>query len=101
MKKVFVAGGAGFIGSNFIRHLMEQHPEAHVVNFDALTYAGNRQNLADVAADKRYAFVHGNVAYNHLQAVNETGYKLSAAYGLYFESLRHFSAGSFRRQARL
>lgn len=62
MKKVFVAGGAGFIGSNFIRHLMAQRPDAHVVNFDALTYAGNPRNLADVADDTRYAFVHGNVA---------------------------------------
>jgi dTDP-glucose 4,6-dehydratase len=62
MERVFVAGGAGFIGSNFIRHLMLERPDAQVVNFDALTYAGNPENLADVAGNSRYAFVHGNVA---------------------------------------
>ena len=62
MKKVFVAGGAGFIGSNFIRHVMRERPDASVVNFDALTYAGNLENLADVSGDGRYSFVHGNIA---------------------------------------
>jgi dTDP-glucose 4,6-dehydratase len=62
MKKLFVAGGAGFIGSNFIRYVMRERPDAHILNFDALTYAGNPENLAGVAADPRYAFVHGNVA---------------------------------------
>ena len=62
MRKIFVAGGAGFIGSNFIRHVMRELPDAHVVNFDALTYAGNLENLAEVSADPRYSFVHGNVA---------------------------------------
>jgi len=60
--RVFVAGGAGFIGSNFIRLLMRERPDVEVVNFDALTYAGNPDNLAEVAADARYRFVHGNVA---------------------------------------
>ena len=62
MKKVFVAGGAGFIGSNFIRHVMRERPDASVVNFDALTYAGNLENLSDVSGDGRYSFVHGNIA---------------------------------------
>jgi dTDP-glucose 4,6-dehydratase len=47
MRRVFVAGGAGFIGSNFIRHLMRERPDAEIVNFDALTYAGNPANLAE------------------------------------------------------
>ena len=60
--RVFVAGGAGFIGSNFIRHLLRERTDASVVNFDALTYAGNLENLRDVEADARYAFVRGSVA---------------------------------------
>jgi dTDP-glucose 4,6-dehydratase len=62
MRKVFVAGGAGFIGSNFIRHLLRERPDVNVVNFDALTYAGNLENLSDLSSDSRYAFVQGNVA---------------------------------------
>lgn len=62
MRRLFVAGGAGFIGGNFIRHVMREHPDIEVVNFDALTYAGNPDNVRDVAGDDRYSFVHGNVA---------------------------------------
>jgi dTDP-glucose 4,6-dehydratase len=61
MLRVFVAGGAGFIGSNFIRYLLRERADAHVVNFDALTYAGNLDNLAEIADDARYSFVHGSV----------------------------------------
>ncbi|HMB71746.1 MAG TPA: NAD-dependent epimerase/dehydratase family protein, partial [bacterium] len=52
--KLLVTGGAGFIGSNFIRHVMAADPGVHVVNLDKLTYAGNPENLADVADDPRY-----------------------------------------------
>lgn len=62
MKKLFVAGGAGFIGSNFIRFAMRERPDIHVVNFDALTYAGNLENLDGVSDDRRYEFIHGNIA---------------------------------------
>ena len=60
--KLFITGGAGFIGSNFIRMLLAEDPGVEVVNFDALTYAGNLENLADVAGDPRYRFVRGDVA---------------------------------------
>jgi dTDP-glucose 4,6-dehydratase len=60
--KILVTGGAGFIGSNFIRYLLERHPEDDVVNFDVLTYAGNLENLADVSAHPRYRFVRGDIA---------------------------------------
>ena len=59
--KLLVTGGAGFIGSNFIRHVLAGHPGDAVVNLDKLTYAGNPENLADVAADPRYRFVQGDI----------------------------------------
>jgi dTDP-glucose 4,6-dehydratase len=60
--KVLVTGGCGFIGSNFIRRLLTEHPDDSVVNLDKLTYAGNPANLADVERDPRYAFVQGDIA---------------------------------------
>jgi dTDP-glucose 4,6-dehydratase len=59
--KLVVTGGAGFIGSNFIRHVLTAHPEDAVVNLDRLTYAGNPKNLTDVADSTRYRFVQGDV----------------------------------------
>jgi dTDP-glucose 4,6-dehydratase len=59
--KLLVTGGAGFIGSNFIRYVLTSHPEDSVVNLDKLTYAGNRANLADLEGDRRYSFVHGDI----------------------------------------
>jgi dTDP-glucose 4,6-dehydratase len=59
-KRVLVTGGAGFIPSNFIRHLLAKTPY-EVVSLDALTYAGNPENLADVMAHERLSFVHGDI----------------------------------------
>lgn len=59
--KVFITGGAGFIGSNFIRYWVNQYPHSQITNFDKLTYAGNLNNLADVAAHTNYRFVHGDI----------------------------------------
>ena len=61
MQNILVTGGAGFIGSNFVRYLLETHDDVRVVNFDALTYAGNLENLLDVQDDPRYVFVKGDV----------------------------------------
>jgi dTDP-glucose 4,6-dehydratase len=58
--RILVTGAAGFIGSNFVRHWLERHPADHVVAFDLLTYAGNRESLGDV--DDRIAFVQGDIA---------------------------------------
>jgi len=60
--KLLVTGGAGFIGSNFIHFMLARYPDVQVVNFDALTYAGNLENLASVEKDPRYRFVKGDVA---------------------------------------
>lgn len=66
IKCYFVAGGAGFIGSNFVRHLMAKYPQAKVVVYDKLTYAGNVANLADVADDPRFRFVKGDICDRYL-----------------------------------
>jgi dTDP-glucose 4,6-dehydratase len=61
MKTVLVTGGAGFIGSNFVRFLLEHEPAVQVVNFDALTYAGSLENLKDLPSPDRHTFVHGDL----------------------------------------
>ncbi|MBP9762216.1 dTDP-glucose 4,6-dehydratase [Patescibacteria group bacterium] len=68
--RLLVCGGAGFIGSNFIRHMLETHPSIFIVNFDKLTYAGNLENLSDLAHDARYRFVQGDIT--DLEALNRT-----------------------------
>ena len=59
--RILVTGGAGFIGSNFVRHVLSAHPDDHVINLDKLTYAGNPANLADLADSPRHTFVQGDV----------------------------------------
>jgi dTDP-glucose 4,6-dehydratase len=59
--KILVTGGAGFIGSNFVRHVLAQHPDDSVVTLDKLTYAGNPANLREVEADPRHRFVRGDI----------------------------------------
>ena len=59
--KLLVTGGAGFIGSNFIRYWLRTHRDDQIVNFDTLTYAGNLENLDDVSSDPRYTFVKGDI----------------------------------------
>src|SRR5262245_7509111 len=61
MPTLFVTGGCGFIGSNFVRHLLKSDPAIRIINYDALTYAGNLANLTDVADDPRYRFVKGDI----------------------------------------
>ena len=60
--KILVTGGAGFIGSNFVRHMLQTHTDVHIVNFDALTYAGNLENLTEVEKNPRYAFIKGDIS---------------------------------------
>jgi dTDP-glucose 4,6-dehydratase len=60
--KFIITGGAGFMGSNFIRFLLNKYPEHEVLNFDKLTYAGNLENLKDVENNPRYSFMKGDIA---------------------------------------
>jgi dTDP-glucose 4,6-dehydratase len=62
MVDVLVTGGAGFIGSNFVRYALDRHPDWRVTTLDKLTYAGRRENLHDVMHHPRHAFVHGDIA---------------------------------------
>ena len=61
MNKWLVTGGAGFIGSNFIRTMLQKHGDVEIVNLDKLTYAGNPDNLKDMKQDGRYTFVKGDI----------------------------------------
>jgi dTDP-glucose 4,6-dehydratase len=60
-KKILVTGGAGFIGSNFIRYWLDKYPDDQIVNFDALTYAGHLDSLKDLADDPTYSFIQGDI----------------------------------------
>lgn len=59
--KLLVTGGAGFIGSCFVRHILKKHPDYKIINLDALTYCGNIENLKDIESNPNYTFVHGNI----------------------------------------
>jgi len=61
LKNLLITGGAGFIGSNFVHHVLGKYPDYRVVVYDKLTYAGNLDNLRDVADDPRYTFVQGDI----------------------------------------
>ncbi|WP_163070783.1 dTDP-glucose 4,6-dehydratase [Priestia flexa] len=58
---ILVTGGAGFIGSNFVRHMIETYPHYKIVNYDLLTYAGNLENLKDIESHENYTFVKGDI----------------------------------------
>jgi len=61
VKNILVTGGAGFIGCNFVNHLLAENPEVHIVNLDKLTYAGTMDNLTDLPDPGRHTFVHGDI----------------------------------------
>jgi dTDP-glucose 4,6-dehydratase len=61
MQKVLITGGAGFIGANFVHYLLKVEPEVHIVNLDALTYAGSLENLKGLPDPSRHTFVHGDI----------------------------------------
>ena len=94
MSRLLVTGGCGFIGSNFIRWLLEDDPAAEIVNLDKLTYAGNPENLASVSGSGRYEFRQGDIGdravveasgginLETVRAVAETGVDLISVGGL-------------------
>lgn len=62
MINLLIVGGAGFIGSNFIRHILKKYPDYRVINLDKLTYAGNLNNLKDIEGNANYQFIKGDIA---------------------------------------
>jgi len=61
MRNVLITGGAGFIGSNFVRYLLKEEPDVHIFNLDALTYAGSLENLRDLPVPERHTFIEGDI----------------------------------------
>ena len=61
MRKLLVTGGAGFIGSNFVRMMLSEHPDCFIVNLDKLTYAGNLENLAGFLDHPNHKFIKGDI----------------------------------------
>lgn len=85
MSRLMVTGGCGFIGSNFVRHVLARNPDVSVLNFDALTYAGNLANLRDLADEPRHTFRKGDIT--DRDAVR-------AALGEGVDAIIHFAAES-------
>ena len=85
--RLLVCGGAGFIGSNFIRHMLDKYPSYEIVNYDKLTYAGNPDNLADIEENPRYRFVQGDIV--DLDKVTETIKKFKIDHLINFAAETH------------
>ena len=86
MKTILVTGGAGFIGSNYVRHVLTTHDDVSVINLDVLTYAGNLENLTDMEAESRYGFVRADVS-------DRAGFE-AALDGQSVDEIVHFAAES-------
>jgi dTDP-glucose 4,6-dehydratase len=85
--RLFVSGGCGFIGSNFIRMMLKKYPTIKILNFDKLTYSGNQDNLLDIIRDKRYRFVRGDVA--DLTALKKAFVRFKPDYVINFAAETH------------
>jgi len=86
MRKVLVTGGAGFIGSNFVRMVLSEHPDCFIVNLDKLTYAGNLENLAEFLDHRNHKFVKGDICDASLVDKIITEYKIDTIVNFAAES---------------
>jgi dTDP-glucose 4,6-dehydratase len=86
MKNILVTGGAGFIGSNFVRMVLSEHPDCFVVNLDKLTYAGNLENLADYLDHQNHKFIKGDINDGPLLERIFDDYKINAVINFAAES---------------
>lgn len=86
MKNILVTGGAGFIGSNFVKYILHENNDYVIVNMDLLTYAGNLENLREVESDSRYTFVKGDIRNRQLVDQLFTKYEI--------DTVVHFAAES-------
>ena len=97
--KLFVTGGAGFIGSNFVRYMLNTYSDVTIVNFDALTYAGNLENLADFVNNPRHIFFKGDITQEEQLAAAFNAHKFDAVINFAAEShvdrSLHFGANAF------
>lgn len=85
-ESILITGGAGFIGANFVPYFLANNPQTHLLNLDALTYAGNLQNLSEISDNVNYTFVHGDICNRELIE------KLFKEYD--FRGVIHFAAES-------
>ena len=84
--KILVTGGAGFIGSHVVRRFVDKYPEYYIYNLDALTYAGNLENLKDIETKENYTFLHGDITdEKYINSIFNT-YKFDAVIHLAAES---------------
>src|SRR5262249_41888220 len=80
--QLLLTGGLGFIGSNLVRHLLNQYPNYTVINLDAVTYAGHPENLQDIASHPRYKFVQGKIEDRELVDEIVSGRKFGQIHGI-------------------
>ncbi len=86
MEKILVTGGAGFIGSNFIKYILNNFSDVAIINYDCLTYAGNLENLKEIENNKNYTFVKGDIRNNEMIDFIIQHYKI--------DGIIHFAAES-------
>lgn len=81
MTKILVTGGAGFIGSNFVRYMINKYPDYEIINLDSLTYCGNLENLKDIESHENYSFIKGNITDKELVSsiINDCDYVVNFA----------------------